>query len=575
MTRWTDPDKMKASGSGRSADHDRILDELGIGPNSPRPPRRKPPHPVETLFPVAAEPLPALEEMNLTPLYPYQQTAVDRVLAAIEGGAKRIMLSLPTSGGKTVIASHLIALLAATGKLSIFPCPANLVTQTRDRFLGYGLPSVGVIKGMEKRTPGAALQVCSLSTLSTRRRNGRQEISNLGLVVADEAHYKFDETFELMAEWPDVVFVGLSATPWAKGLGKYWQELIVCETIDGLIEWGKDRPKEGLCGFVAYAPGDAGIQRRLAKVKRDAIKEDYDTASLGRAMNDKTLIGDVVKTWLLRGEGRPTFCFAVNVAHSKHIRDCFNASGVAAEHMDANTSGNDREAIFERLKAGETKVVCSVGVLTTGIDEPHVSCVICARPTQSQILWVQAVGRGLRRHPGKENLIILDHSSNSSRLGTVADISTRMAKAPLDDGKLKAALSEEEEREAKEALPRLCPECACVVNRQDEHCPQCGHAFKRVCEVEVVEGDLVKLGSGERGRIGATEAEIQTFYRECLGRADTLGWKPGNAYYWTREKFRGFNAPRAWLNLPPLTPTPATINELKRQWIARKAGGGR
>jgi DNA repair protein RadD len=346
-------------------EHGALLDQLGIGTNSPKRSRR-PPHPVETLFPVAPEAMAPIEAMNLKSLYPYQQTAVDRVLAAIERGAKRIMLSLPTSGGKTVIASHLIALLAVTGKLSVFPCPANLVTQTRDRFRGYGLAAVGVIKGMEKRTPGAALQVSSIQTLSARRRNGRQELSNVRLAIVDEAHVKFDEIYELMAEWPDVAFVGLSATPWAKGLGKYWKELIVCDTVDGLINWGKDHPEEGLCEFVAYAPGDAGIQRRLARVKRDAIKDDYDTASLARAMSDKTLVGDVVKTWLARGEGRPTFCFAVNVAHSKLIRDCFKAAGVAAEHMDANTSADDRKAIFARLKAGETKVAVSVGVLTTG-----------------------------------------------------------------------------------------------------------------------------------------------------------------------------------------------------------------
>ena len=187
------------------------------------------------------------------------------------------------------------------------------------------------------------------------------------------------------------------------------------------------------------------------------------------------------------------------------------------------------------------------------------------------------VGRGLRRAEGKDNLLILDHSSNSLRLDTVDKIFFDK----LHDGEKGPDLWSDEEREAaaeaKAAKPKLCPECSAVLARHELKCSQCGHEFKPVCEVKVIEGDLVKLGSGEPGRIGATHEERVTFYRECLGFAEERGWKPETAYYKFQGKFgKHEKPPWSWRQLGPLKPSPATLNEIKRQAIAyAKAGDAR
>jgi DNA repair protein RadD len=214
-------------------EHAAMLDQLGIGPNSaPRQRRKRPLHLVETLFRVAPEPLPALAEMSLTPLYGYQQKALEEVFAAIEAGERRVMLMLPTGGGKTVLAAHIFARMAQQGKVSAFPVPMiTLASQSYDRFAQYGLTSLGIIQAKNRRTKrNAALQICSIATLAARRNQGKRELDNLGLVIVDEAHIKSAEIFQLMAEWSDVVFIGLSATPWSKGLGLHWKKLIICET---------------------------------------------------------------------------------------------------------------------------------------------------------------------------------------------------------------------------------------------------------------------------------------------------------------------------------------------------------
>jgi DNA repair protein RadD len=287
-------------------------------------------------------------------------------------------------------------------------------------------------------------------------------------------------------------------------------------------------------------------------------------------MNDDVLVGDIVKTWNELGQDRPTLAFCVNRAHGKHVNRCFVEAGVASEYMDGLTPATVREEIFQRYRAGITRIICSIGVLTAGIDE-DVRCIIMARPTKSPILWVQMIGRGLRRAEGKADLRILDHSSNSLSLDTVDKIFFDK----LHDGKRGPDLWSDEEREAaaeaKQALPKLCPECSAVVARHELKCSQCGHEFKPVCEVNVIEGDLVKLGGSEQGRIGATHEERQTFYRECLGNARNRGWNPSTAYYAHLQRYNGVKPPWGWRDLEPLQPTEETLNELRRQWRQKKA----
>ena len=152
---------------------------------------------------------------------------------------------------------------------------------------------------------------------------------------------------------------------------------------------------------------------------------------LADAMDRPVVTGDIVETWLRRGEGRPTLVYGVNRRHAQHIAERFVEAGVAAEYMDAFTDRPDRERVFDWLRAGSTKAICNVGVLTTGVDLPMVSCIVHARPTRSRALFVQTIGRGLRTAEGKGHLLILDHAGNHLRLGMVTDI----GQDHLDDGR--------------------------------------------------------------------------------------------------------------------------------------------
>ena len=186
------------------------------------------------------------------------------------------------------------------------------------------------------------------------------------------------------------------------------------------------------------------------------VAGDFKQDELGEAVDKRKLVGDIVATWIERGEIRLTFVFCVNRAHARHIAEQFVEAGISCAYMDGATPREERNEIFARFKSGVTRVICNVGVLTTGVDL-DVRCIIDAKPTKSRILHVQTIGRGLRTAPGKDKLLLLDHSGISLRLGTVDAI----GQEHLDDGKERKASTKS--KGSREPLPKLCDDCKAVV----------------------------------------------------------------------------------------------------------------
>jgi superfamily II DNA or RNA helicase len=369
-------------------DHAALLDQLGIGPNSPQL-SPKPPKPwTPPRFNAEWATVRPNMEPKLHRAYDYQDGALAAIRASLAGGKMRPMVMSPTGSGKTVVAEHMVArqLLGealvkhAVGRIAFVVPWLVLIEQTVDRFRDVGLTDIGVVQGRHALTnPHARIQICSAQTLT------RRELPDVDLVIVDEAHQMQKSIFRWMAGRKDLPFVGLSATPYAQGLGKYYDDLIIVATIADLIEKGR------LCKFVVYAPG---LSADLSGVK--TVAGEFNQAQLGSVMDDAVLVGDVVKTWLKKGQKRPTFLFAVNCDHARHLYECFVEAGVGAAYLDGDTPDVERKEIFKGFRAGEVKVICSVGVLTTGVDE-DVRCIIDAQPTKSEIRHVQKIGRGCAR----------------------------------------------------------------------------------------------------------------------------------------------------------------------------------
>ena len=200
-------------------------------------------------------------------------------------------------------------------------------------------------------------------------------------------------------------------------------------------------------------------------------------------MDKQPLVADIVETWLKHGRGRPTLCFAVNWAHAEHIQTKFQEAGVRAAYIDCFTKQEERKQIREHFASGDLEVVCNVDVLTLGVDW-DVRCIILARPTKSEMRFVQGVGRGLRPAEGKDHCLILDHSDTTIQLGFVTDIHHEV----LDNGRRRQSSKRDNVR-----LPKECPRCACLRPIHTNVCPHCGFEAKVTGNIFTIDGELREL----------------------------------------------------------------------------------
>jgi superfamily II DNA or RNA helicase len=455
---------------------------------------------------------------NPKTLRPHQDKAMDLLRQSLGKGHKRVVLQAPTGFGKTLVAAKIIQGALDKGNRATFTAPAiNLIDQSVAAFEAEGIFDIGVMQADHPRTdPLARVQVASVQTLA------RREIPEAALVIVDECHQRFNKIEQMMKDRPDVVFIGLTATPWAKGMGLLWDDLVVPTTIGELIE------KEYLSKFTVFAPdvpdlNNVGIQQG-----------DYHEAQTAQVMQGKALMASVVETWLALGEDRPTLLFGVNCAHAQV----------------------ERKLIERKFRSSEIRVVCSVRTLTTGVDWP-VSCIVDAAPTKSEILHVQKIGRGLRIGEGTEDLLVLDHAGNSLRLGLVTDIHS----TSLDVSKPREKAAR---RQKAGKLPTPCTNCETLFTGR--FCPACGHERKPISRVETVDGELVEVGEKSKK---PTKAEKQEFWSMALA-VDDKRRKSGRM---AKSLYKGkFGIWPRQLSDRRLEPDQAFLNHVKSRDIAYAKG---
>lgn len=453
-------------------------------------------------------------------LRPYQVEAIQQLRISIHQGNKRILGISPTGSGKTELAMDVIGKAKARGRRVVFLCNRiHLVEQASRRFRRSGIEH-GVIQGDNTSRTYEQVLVCSIQTVAKR---GMPEAD---LIVIDEAHCVpgSKDIVKILTDHPTTPVLGLTATPWAKGMAKHidslagalFQDSVVATTVPKLIEQGF------LVDVDVYAPSTpdmSGIRQ-----KRNAFGElDYSDADIGRAVDKPELVGDIVAHWMRLAKDTPTVCFASNIAHSKHIVERFIDAGVMAEHIDCYTSDDDRRAILERVTSGVTKVISNVGILAEGWDFPACRTLILARPTKSMIRYVQMAGRILRPHPGKERALILDHSGTVVNLG----FPTEEFDMTLDDGTPRKSATSDRKQEEK--LPKACPTCSFL--KTVAKCPCCGTVTARPNEVEHADGELVAL---DRKKVKHTMMDKQATYSGLLQIAQEKGYSPG----WVANQYR-------------------------------------
>jgi superfamily II DNA or RNA helicase len=459
-------------------------------------------------------------------LRPYQRDVIARVEATIAASRRRLLLVAPTGSGKTVIAAAIVRdAVDRDQRVLFFSHRREITKQTHQKLYDLGIDA-GILQAGFPARPGQPVQVASVQTLHARAIRGSSiDLPPANLVIVDEAHHARAETYQaVLAKYPNAILLGLTATPCRKdgrGLGNVFDVLVECPQVDELVERGF------LVPTVVYGPPNP---IDLSGVRTQA--GDYVETQLSERMNTDGLVGDVVTHWHRHADRRRTIVFAVDVAHSRHLRDEFLRANVWAEHLDGSTPTDERDVILKRIANGETEVVVNCMVLTEGFDCPDVGCIVLARPTKSLGLFRQMAGRGLRPAPGKENLILLDHAGATLQHGFLDD---PIAWTLDTDRK---ATNRSHEARGGTRTSRLCECSKCgAIRVAGERCRACGFlpaAPPR--SVEFIDADLARLDR-QRRPIGDATPDKARWQRELAYIARERGYRPGWASHKFKEKF--------------------------------------
>jgi superfamily II DNA or RNA helicase len=337
-------------------------------------------------------------------LRPYQQQAITDLRLAYRGGARAPLLVGATGMGKTIILAAITQAVAARGRrVLILVHRRELIRQASAKLTQAGVSHGIIAAGFD--SSDHPVQVASVQTLARRlkRQNCQPD-----LIVIDEAHHAIAGTWtNVISHWPDSLLLGVTATPVrqeGRGLGAMFDRLVLGPSTAELVATGYLTPVK------IYAPPQVadltGIRTRAG---------DYANDQAAAAMTRPTVTGDAISHYQRIAAARPAIAFCCNVNHATTVSDAFNAAGIGAATLLGNTT--DRDALVARFAAGELQVLVTVDVVSEGFDCPGAAVAILLRPTQSEGLYLQQVGRVLRPAPGKAAAIILDHVGNVHRHG--------------------------------------------------------------------------------------------------------------------------------------------------------------
>ena len=402
-------------------------------------------------------------------LRPYQQILLRQVQDVLDADFKaRVMMQLPTGGGKTIIAGALLADWLTDGRKAVWLTHRKeLADQTCKMLTNARIPAMTDVNW----TPGTDAPAMSqgaviLMAQTVGRRTANREIWNRynadDLMVIDEAHHAAAESWErAMRQWPGRI-LGMTATPWRlskkEGFDHLFGALICGPQVADL------QGDNWLCCAQILLPPP---EQRIIGGEVDRTG-DYTESSIEQANQNRSnvMTAGVLAFWQKHAADRPTIAYAVSVDHAHNLTNVFNDAGIPAAVILGDSKREERDRAIDGFRDGTVKVLVNVIVATEGFDLPDASCIAIARPTMSLALYLQMIGRGLR--PKDSNCLILDLAANSVTHG-------------LPEENREWSLKPRGEQVSGEALVVWCPECETVSPAASHHCRNCGYAFGKDC----------------------------------------------------------------------------------------------
>lgn len=403
-------------------------------------------------------------------LRPYQRQALDALRAYWRSNGVNGLIVLPTGSGKSLILAQICQEILSqypTLRIVIATHVRELISQNYKELLRlWPQAPAGIYSaGLNKRDRHHQILLVGIQSVY----NKVPLLGPFDILLIDEAHLISRNTQTmygafinaLRQQTPDLRMVGVTATAFRLdsgrldyGKGRLFDKVVYESKITDLIEQGYLSPLLSKATLTTFDISQ--VQKRggefIPGQLEVAVDKDWITRSAAQEIAE---LGANRKSWL---------AFCSGVEHANHMRNAIKLQGVSCECVTGETPKAERDSFVRQFSNGQIRCLTSVGVLGTGFNAPAVDLIALLRPTASAGLFVQQVGRGLRKAPGKDNCLILDFARNTERHGPIDTITAKSAG---------------EQRSEGEALSKTCPVCQTILALAAQQCPCCGHLFPR------------------------------------------------------------------------------------------------
>ena len=411
-------------------------------------------------------------------LRPYQHEAVETTFAYWAGGGVNPLIEMATGLGKSVIIAEIMRRVIGDYpdmRVLMLVHVRELVEQNFRALLSIwpDAPAGIYSAGLGRRDAHHKITMASIQSVYRKA----AALGPRDLVIVDEAHLvpadgagMYRTLFAALREVrPDLRVAGLTATAFRldsgrldKGADRLFTDAVYKYDIGDGIRDGWLAP---LISKASVTEIDvSGVVRRGGEFVAGSLEKAADKDEVTQAAaREMIALGEGRRSWIV-------FCAGVNHAHN--VRDALRTLGVAVETVTGETPAGERASLVRRFKAGEIRCLTNAQVLTTGFDAPAVDMIAFLRPTLSTGLYLQMVGRGVRKASGKENCLVLDFAGNVRRHGPVDAVVAPKGRAKQDD---------DDDQPVKVGIDtvraKTCPGCEALVSLACYECPHCGHQW--------------------------------------------------------------------------------------------------
>ena len=468
----------------------------------------------------------------------YQVEVIRKIYREISDGKKRILARMPCGAGKTKMALNIMLQAFNSkqkdGKQVGFCFPyLSLRDQTITEALneGFNIEDIGVMQhDHHMRDDNKPVQLISERTLSSKTARNKNKVEkafhhlhnfypDFFLLIIDECHLLSEFYREWMNHRPNMIVVGITATPYAPFLGKLFQSYVQGPTTLDMIEWGFNPPVRI---FACPAPDMSDVK---------IISGDYAKNGTEKKYNNIVLIGDVINNYIAHGDNKQALVYCSTCSQAKFYANHLREKGFSTDYQDAHTSDEERSQIAHRWRLKKTRFIVSVDTMTIGLDLPNVHCIIFLRPTKSKTVAQQILGRGMRIEEGKKDLLVFDHTTTTKDLGYFTYFDSEFTSLNKDEkGKRTSSKS-------KKSEPSLeCPKCHFIRPPKTHKCPECGFEPEIQPVITQVEEELKQLTGGN---LPSSRAYQQMLYSWLIRYTFQKDYDIGFAYHMLKKMISG------------------------------------